>query len=90
MAPTMVVMGTVSALTSTILIIHATVLVTLYSSLICNSSSLCRARNLTILQILLGLVVLLSSVAASILSTGQLIRGGGTQEGNQLQQRNKQ
>ena len=86
----MVVMGTVSALTSTILIIHATVLVTLYSSLICNSSSLCRVRNLTILQILLGLVVLLSSVVASILSARQLIRGGGTQEGNQLQQRNKQ
>ena len=86
----MVVMGTVSAVTSTILIIHATVLVTLYSSLICNSSSLCRARNLTILQILLGLVVLLSSVAASIVSARQLIRGRGTQEGNQLQQRSKQ
>ena len=83
----MVVMGTAFALTSTILIIHATVLVTLYSSLICSSSSLCRVRNLTILQILLGLVVLLSSVAASILSTRQLIRSQGTQdEGNQLQQ----
>lgn len=86
-------MGSVSALTSTILIIHATVLVTLYSSLICHSASLCKARNLTILQILLGLIALVSSVATSILNARQLIRSRGTQEeGNQLQQtlRNKQ